>query len=94
MWFCLGAHVLNMKKAPLQMTDKKTASTALKGALASFDELPNSAQARLPVVAQINGVSHPTVWRWSRAGILPKPSKRGGVTSWNVGELRAAMAAK
>lgn len=62
-------------------------------ALSGFDTLPESAGARLPVVAALFGVSNPTVWRWSRKGIIPAPTKRGGVALWNVGELRLAMKA-
>ena len=54
-------------------------------ALQGFDQLPDSAFVRLPVVAALHGVSPATVWRWSRAGTLPRPVRRGGVTVWNVG---------
>ena len=63
----------------------------IDSALLQFDELPNSAQVRAPVVAGLHDVSVVTVWRWSKSGILPAPTKRGGCTSWNVGELRRAM---
>lgn len=62
-------------------------------ALQDFDRLPDSANVRLPVVAALHGVSTVTVWRWSAAGRLPAPIKMGGVTAWNVGALRRAMAA-
>lgn len=61
--------------------------------LQDFDRLPDSAQVRLPVVAALHGVSTVTVWRWSANGQLPKPHRRGGTTSWNVGELRQTMTA-
>ena len=60
-------------------------------ALSGFDSLPDSAGVRLPVTQALFGVSAPTVWRWSRQGLLPAPTKRGGVALWNVGELRRAM---
>jgi predicted DNA-binding transcriptional regulator AlpA len=60
-------------------------------AFLAFDHLPDSAQVRLPVVAALNGVSAVTVWRWSKTGSLPRPIRRGGVTTWNVGELRRTM---
>lgn len=60
-------------------------------ALENFDRLPESASVRLPVVAALFGVSPVTVWRWSSDGRLPKPQRRGGTTSWNVGELRKMM---
>lgn len=65
----------------------------IHSALQHFDKLPDSASARVPVVAALFSISVPTVWRWARDGILPAPTKRGGVTLWNVGELRHAMAA-
>jgi len=61
-------------------------------ALQDFDRLPDSANVRLPVVAALHGVSTVTVWRWSKNGTLPAPEKKGGVTAWNVGALRRAMA--
>ena len=62
-------------------------------ALEHFDKLPDSASARVPVVAALFDISAPTVWRWTRSGILPAPFKRGGVTAWNVGQLRAILGA-
>jgi predicted DNA-binding transcriptional regulator AlpA len=67
--------------------------TLIHSALQHFDELPDSAGARAPVVAVLFSISIPTVWRWSRDGTLPAPTKRGGVTLWRVGDLRAVMAA-
>ena len=60
-------------------------------ALSGFDSLPDSASVRLPVAQALFGVSAPTVWRWSRQGLLPAPTKRGGVALWTVGELRRSM---
>lgn len=65
-----------------------TAEQALK----AFPNLPPEAVLRLPAVAALCGISKATVWRWSKAGTLPAPVKRGGVTGWQVGELRAALA--
>jgi predicted DNA-binding transcriptional regulator AlpA len=59
--------------------------------LRDFDLLPDSAHVRLPVVAALHGISRVTVWRWSKAGRLPTPVRRGGVTAWNVGALRRSM---
>lgn len=75
------------------MATKQSSEPApIHPALQYFDKLPDSAGARVPVVAALFGVSVPTAWRWSRDGKLPAPTKRGGVTLWNVGALRAAMA--
>jgi len=59
--------------------------------LRDFDSLPDSAHVRAQTVADWKGVSVPTVWRWSKAGLLPAPVKIGPrVTAWNVGQLRRA----
>ncbi len=71
---------------------KETALPTIAEALKHFEHLPPDAVVRLPIVATLYGVSAPTVWRWSKAGRLPAPIKRGGVTAWRVGDLRAAMA--
>jgi len=64
---------------------------AIPASLAQFDDLPDSASVRLPVVAALNGISAPTVWRWVKAGRLPAPRKSGpNVTVWSVGDLRRA----
>ena len=63
-------------------------ANAINPALAQFDNLPDAAEVRAPTVAALNGVSIVTVWRWSKSGNLPAPTKRGGVTTWNVGALR------
>ncbi len=71
---------------------KESPLPAIAEALKNFPHLPPDAVVRLPIVAALYGVSAPTVWRWSKAGRLPAPIKRGGVTAWRVGDLRAAMA--
>jgi predicted DNA-binding transcriptional regulator AlpA len=76
---------------------KTTQNTANDGsrnipaALAQFDNLPDSAHVRLPIVAALNGISDPTVWRWVKSGRLPQPVKLGpNTTAWQVGSLRRA----
>jgi len=70
-------------------------SPDLPESLRLFDRLPDSAEVRQPVVQGLFNISGATVWRWVRAGMLPKPRKRGlRVTAWNVGELRTALQAK
>jgi len=67
----------------------------IPAALAQFDQLPDSAHVRLPVVAALHGVSAPTVWRWVKAGRLPAPVKTGpNTTAWRVGSLRTDLATK
>ena len=40
-------------------------------------------------VAKIYGCSVPTIWRWSSQGVIPKPRKFGGTTSWGMREILA-----
>lgn len=72
----------------------KQATSQIPAALAQFDDLPESAHVRRPVVQELYAVSTPTLWRWVKAGRIPAPKKLGpNTTAWNVGELRRAMAA-
>ena len=64
----------------------------IQAALQHFDKLPNSASARVRDVAALFSISIPTAWRWARDGRLPAPTRRGGVTLFNVGDLRRVMA--
>lgn len=73
---------------------RKTPRTAseISEALKHFDELPNSAFVRLPVVAMLFGCSGITIWRRSKAGTLPSPRKLSErTTAWNVGALRQVL---
>lgn len=72
-----------------------SAAAEIPVALAQFDQLPNSARVRVPVVAALYGVSKETIWRWARIGLLPAPSKDGpNTTTWAVGDLRHHRATK
>lgn len=43
-------------------------------------------------VAKVLGVTRMTVWRWSKAGTLPKPRKLGAnTTRWDAVEVQAAI---
>jgi predicted DNA-binding transcriptional regulator AlpA len=64
---------------------------SLNESLRNFALLPDEALVRVPVVAALNGVSTPTVWRWVQLGRLPKPVRRGRTTAWRVGDLRTAL---
>jgi predicted DNA-binding transcriptional regulator AlpA len=67
----------------------KTINPSALAALVKFDELPDSANVRLPVLTGLYGVSAPTIWRWVKSGWLPAPRKLGpNTTAWSVGELR------
>lgn len=66
----------------------------LPASLQNFDSLPDAANVRDKTVAGVIGCSVPTVWRMARDGRIPRPRKlSAGVTAWNVGELRKALAA-
>ena len=61
--------------------------------LKNFDDLPNSAHVRLPVVAGLYACSYSNIWRNVKAGKIPSPRKlTENTTAWNVGELRQALA--
>lgn len=63
----------------------------LPNALVNFDQLPNSAYVRLPVMIQLYGVSATTIWRCC-GKTIPKPVKlTPRTTCWNVGEIRKAL---
>lgn len=65
---------------------------SLPEALQNFDQLPESANVRLPVVQLLFACSPATVWRGVKAGRIPKPKKLSPrTTGWNVGELRKAL---
>ena len=58
-----------------------------------FDQPPDSAFVRQPVVEKFFACSAATVWRRVADGRIPKPRKLSErVTVWNVGQLRAALA--
>lgn len=74
---------------------KSELNSNLSPALANFDAMPNSAYIRLPVMKALYGVSSATIWRGVKVGTIPKPSKISErCTAWNVGLVRAALAAK
>jgi predicted DNA-binding transcriptional regulator AlpA len=57
-----------------------------------FDQLPDSAHVRQPVVEALFGCSAATVWRRVADGRIPRPRKLSDrVTAWNVGELRRVL---
>lgn len=64
-------------------------------ALANFDQLPDSANIRLPIVMRLYGISSASVWRGVKTGIIPKPRKlTPRTTAWLVADIRKALAAK
>lgn len=60
--------------------------------LAVFDELPNSAHVRKPVVLALFACSASTLARRVADGRIPKPKLLSPrVAAWNVAELRRAL---
>ena len=67
-------------------------SQALPAELIHFDELPDIAHVRLPVVRGLYGCSESCVWRNVKLGAIPSPVKlTQQITAWRVGDLRAAL---
>ena len=65
----------------------------MQNPIQEFDFLPDAAHVRLPVVMALYGCSAPTVRHAVKAGSIPKPLKHlDRAISWNVGELRRALA--
>jgi len=60
--------------------------------LSNFDDLPEAANVRLPVVMGLYGISAATLWRSVKSGRIPQPRKlTPRTTVWNVGDLRQAL---
>lgn len=67
----------------------------IPASLANFDQLPDSAYIRLPVMTGLFGLSAASIWRGVKNSTIPKPAKLSErCTAWNVGQIRAALAAK
>ncbi len=67
-------------------------SQSIPAALKNFDQLPDAANVRQPVVQALYACSAASVWRGVNAGRIPKPRKLSPrTTCWNVGELRATL---
>ena len=65
---------------------------AIPDTLRHFDQLPDAAHVRQPIVERLFACSGATVWRRVKDGRIPKPRKYSDrVTAWNVGELRRAL---
>lgn len=81
-----------LKKAPPHKV-RQLLDVAIPAALKNFDDLPDSANVRLPVVGGLFGCSPATVWRMVQRGTLPAPRKISErVSAWNVGDLRQVLA--
>lgn len=57
-----------------------------------FNDLPDYAFVRLPVVMALYACSSTSVWRGVKSGRIPAAHKiSANTTGWNVGELRKAL---
>ena len=74
---------------------KAELTATIPEALAQFDNLPDSAYIRLPVMLGLYGVSSASIWRGVKKRTIPSPVKlTERCTAWNVGLIRASLAAK
>jgi|TARA_B110000902_G_scaffold26677_1_gene29004 predicted DNA-binding transcriptional regulator AlpA len=74
---------------------KRELSQSIPTELVNFDALPDSAHIRLPTMQGLYGVSAASISRGVRRGSTPSPTKLSErCTGWNVGLVRAALAAK
>jgi predicted DNA-binding transcriptional regulator AlpA len=85
---------LNLERFIMQQLNSALNKTIPEG-LANFDQLPNSAFIRLPVLMGLYGISSASCWRGVKNGSIPRPSKlTERTTAWNVGLVRADLALK
>ena len=74
---------------------KSVLNRTIPDALANFDQLPDSAYIRLPVMIGLFGVSRASIWRGVKNQSIPKPVKlTERTTAWNVRLVREALASK
>ena len=63
---------------------KSELTQAIPEGLANFDQLPDSAYIRLPVMKGLYGVSAASIWRCTKQGIIPKAIKlTERTTAWS-----------
>jgi len=74
---------------------KSVLNRSIPDALANFDQLPDSAYIRLPVMIGLFGISAASIWRGVKNQSIPNPVKlTERTTAWNVRLVREALAAK
>lgn len=80
------------KPADTSSQNPKRPTSLIHSPLAQFDELPDSAYVRLPVVIGLLACSKSTLWRWVKNSRIASPHKLGSrITAWNVGQLRQSL---
>ena len=70
------------------------ASNTINHALRDFDNLPDSAMVRLPTVTALYGCSKATIYRLVQKKRLNTYKLSERCTTFNVGELKKALALK
>ena len=81
-----------MKSIKLDVKNQNRDARKIPEALKNFDDLPDSANVRQPVVQALFACSAATVWRMIKRGTLPAPRKiTPHISAWNVAELRKAL---
>jgi predicted DNA-binding transcriptional regulator AlpA len=74
---------------------KSVLNKTIPDALANFDQLPDSAYIRLPVMIGLFGISSASIWRGVKNHSIPKPVKlTERTTAWSVRLVREALASK
>ncbi len=74
---------------------KSELTQSIPEALANFDQLPDSAYIRLPVMKGLYGVSSASIWRAVKNHKIPSPVKlTERTTAWSVKLVRADLALK
>lgn len=69
--------------------EKNTIPTALS----AFDSLPDSSLVDVRVLSHLFGCSENTIWRRSKAGIIPASIRVSTQqTRWRVGDVRKSLA--
>ena len=69
-------------------------TNSIISALRDFDNLPDSAMVRLPIVAALYGCSKATIWRLVKNKRLNTYKLSERCTTFSVKELREALALK
>lgn len=81
-----------MRKKQADLYNDGRGVSTVPTTLQNFDSLPDSAYVRLPVVEALYGCSAATVWRRSKDGGIPAPTKLSvRISGWNVGLLRKSL---
>lgn len=74
---------------------KSDLNRATSEALSQFSIMPDSGYIRLPVMIRLYGVSAATIWRGVKNSSIPSPDRiTKRTTGWNIGLVRANLAAK